>query len=148
MQLKFSFKKVVTPTIVLYVPQIRTNLVSRPVFNKNGLNWQFKSDKFVHTKVGMYVGKGYLANNLFKLNVMVVDAINMNKNASTYIVDSFSLQHARLRHVTNRCLYKMVNFCMLAKCDVNIHNKCEVCTESKFARQSFKSIQERSNEFI
>ena len=40
----------------------------------------------------------------------------------------------------------MVNLNLLPKFDVNIHNKCEVCTESKFAKQNFKSVQERSNE--
>ena len=39
----------------------------------------------------------------------------------------------------------MVSLNLLPKFDVNTHNKCEVCTESKFARQSFKSVQERSN---
>ena len=42
----------------------------------------------------------------------------------------------------------MVSLNLLPKFDVNTHNKCEVCTESKFARQSFKSIQERSNELL
>ena len=42
----------------------------------------------------------------------------------------------------------MVNLNLLPKFDVNTHNKCEVCTESKFARQSFKSVQERSNELL
>ena len=42
----------------------------------------------------------------------------------------------------------MVNLNLLPKFDVNTHNKCEVCTKSKFARQSFKSVQERSNELL
>ena len=33
----------------------------------------FESDKFVLTKGGMYVGKGYLIDGLFKANVAVVD---------------------------------------------------------------------------
>ena len=96
----------------------------------------------------MYVGKGYLAEGLFKLNVLVTNTINNNKNIYAYIVDSFVLWHARLGHVDNRSIYRMVNLNLLPKFDVNIHNKCEVCTESKFARQSFKSVQERSNELL
>ena len=42
----------------------------------------------------------------------------------------------------------MVNLNLLPKFDVNINNKCEVCTESKFSRQSFKIVQERSNELL
>ena len=33
----------------------------------------FESDKFVLTNDGMYVGKGYLVDNLFKANVAIVD---------------------------------------------------------------------------
>jgi len=33
----------------------------------------FESDKFVLTKGGMYVGKSYLVDGLFKANVAVVD---------------------------------------------------------------------------
>ena len=32
----------------------------------------FESDKFVLTKNGMYVGKGYLVDGLFRANVTVV----------------------------------------------------------------------------
>jgi len=56
----------------------------------------FESDKFVLTKGGMYVGKGYLVDGLFKANVTVVDKksvylysklINKNKS-STYLLES------------------------------------------------------------
>ena len=33
----------------------------------------FESDKFILTKGGVYVGKGYLVDGLFKVNVAVVD---------------------------------------------------------------------------
>ena len=37
----------------------------------------FELDKFVLTKGGMYVGKGYLVDGLFKTNVAVVDKKNL-----------------------------------------------------------------------
>ena len=146
--LKFTSGKVVTLTDVLLVPEIRKNLVSGPILCKKGFKLVFESDMFILTKAGMYVGKGYLTEGLFKLNVLVTNTMNNNKNTSVYIVDSFVLWHARLGHVNNRSIYRMVNLNLLPKFDVNIHNKCETCTESKFARQSFKSVQERSNELL
>ena len=146
--LKFTSGKVVTLTDVLHVPEIRKNLVSGPILSKKGFKLVFESDRFILTKAGMYVGKGYLTEGLFKLNVLVTNTMNNNKNTSVYIVDSFVLWHARLGHVNNRSIYRMVNLNLLPKFDVNIHNKCEICTESKFARQSFKSVQERSNELL
>ena len=146
--LKFTSGKVVTLTDVLHVPEIRKNLVLGPILSKKGFKLIFESDRFILTKAGMYVGKGYLTEGLFKLNVLVTNTMNNNKNTSVYIVDSFVLWHARLGHVNNRSIYRMVNLNLLPKFDVNIHNKCEICTESKFARQSFKSVQERSNELL
>ena len=146
--LKFTSGKVVTLTDVLHVPEIRKNLVSGPILSKKGFKLVFESDRFILTKAGMYVGKGYLTEGLFKLNVLVTNTMNNNKNTSVYIVDSFVLWHARLGHVNNRSIYRMVNLNLLPKFDVNIHNKCEICTESKFARQSFKLVQERSNELL
>ena len=146
--LKFTSGKVVILTNVLHVPEIRKNLVSGPILSKKGFKLVFEYDRFILTKAGMYVGKGYLTEGLFKLNVLVMNTMNNNKSTSVYIVDYFVLWHARLGHVNNRSIYRMVNLNLLPKFDVNIHNKCEICTESKFARQSFKSVQERSNELL
>ena len=146
--LKFTSRKVVTLTDVLHVPEIRKHLVSGSILSKKGFKLVFKYDRFILTKAGMYVGKGYLTEGLFKLNVLVTNTMNNNKNTFVYIVDSFVLWHARLGHVNNRSIYRMVNLNLLPKFDVNIHNKCEICTESNFARQSFKSVQERSNELL
>ena len=61
---------------VLHVPDIRKNLVSGPLLIKKCFKLTFESDKFVLTKGGMYVGKGYLADGLFKPNVMVTNDKN------------------------------------------------------------------------
>ena len=124
--LKFTSGKVVTLTDVLHVPEIRKNLVSGPILSKKGFKLVFESDMFILTKAGMYVRKGYLTEGLFKLNVLVTKTMNNNKNTYVYIVDSFVLWHARLGHVNNRSIYRMVNLNLLPKFDVNIHNKCGV----------------------
>ena len=57
---------------VLHVPEIRKNLVSGSLLSKKGFRLVFESDKFVLTKSGIYVGKGYMSNGLFKMNVMTI----------------------------------------------------------------------------
>ncbi|XP_049354726.1 uncharacterized protein LOC125819306 [Solanum verrucosum] len=79
--LKMTSDKVVTLNMVLYVPELRKNVVSIPVLTKNGFKCVFVSDKVVLSKNEMYVGKGYLTEGLFKLNVIAVD---MNKNSASY----------------------------------------------------------------
>ena len=54
---------------LLYVPDIHKNLVSCSLLSKNGYKLVIEFDKFVLTKNGMYVGKGYMSNGLFKINI-------------------------------------------------------------------------------
>ena len=126
--LKFTSGKIVTLVDVLYVPEIRKNLVSGPLLSKRGFKLVFESDKFVLTKAGMYIGKGYLADGMFKLNVMVSNAMNTN-NASVYIADSFDIWHARLGHINNKLIHRMVFLGLLPKCDIDLKHKCEICVE-------------------
>ncbi|CAL8118819.1 unnamed protein product [Prunus armeniaca] len=67
--LKMISGKEVILNNVLHNPEIRKNLVSRSLLSKNGFKLVFESDKFVLTKNGMYVGKGYLTDGLFKMNL-------------------------------------------------------------------------------
>ncbi|KAL3328276.1 hypothetical protein AABB24_035749, partial [Solanum stoloniferum] len=71
--LKMTSSKVLTLDNVLHVPTIRKNLVSVAVLVKNGFKCVLVSDKTVISKNEMFLGKGYLTEGLFKLNVMVVD---------------------------------------------------------------------------
>ena len=48
------------------------NLISESILSKKSFRMVFKSDKFVLTKGGVYVGKCYLIDGLFKANVAVV----------------------------------------------------------------------------
>ena len=91
MLLKFTSGKVVTLTDVLHVPKIRKILVSGPILSKKGFKLVFEYDRFILTKAGMFVEKGYLTEGLFKINVFVTNTINNNKNTSSYVVDSFYL---------------------------------------------------------
>ena len=124
------------------VPDIRKNLVSGPLLSKKGFKLMFEYDKFVLTKGGMYVGKGYLVDGLFKLNVMVTNDNNKDK-VFAYMVDSYNLWHSRLGHVNSRSLYIMVHLGIIPKFEIDFKKKCEVCVESKFSRQSYKYVQER-----
>ncbi|RVW52240.1 Retrovirus-related Pol polyprotein from transposon TNT 1-94 [Vitis vinifera] len=56
--LKMTSGKELTLTNVLYVPEIRKNLVSGSLLNNHGFRLVFESNKVVLSKSGMYVGKG------------------------------------------------------------------------------------------
>ncbi|VVA36638.1 PREDICTED: retrotransposon, partial [Prunus dulcis] len=96
--LKFTFGKVLTLLDVLRVHEIGKNLVYGPILSKTGFKLVFESDKFILTKGGLFVGKGYLADGLFKLNLTGNDAFNNINKVSVYFAESSNIWHARLGH--------------------------------------------------
>ena len=70
--LKMTSGKNLTLKNALYVPEIHKNLISGSLLNKHRFRMVFEADKVVVSKSGMFVGKGYVSNGLFKLNVMIV----------------------------------------------------------------------------
>ena len=77
--------------------------MSRSLLSKKGFKLVFVSDNFIVTKNGMYVGKGYMSNGLFKMNVMTVvppiKNINNKNTSSAYMLKSSNVWHGRLGHV-------------------------------------------------
>ncbi|KAJ9539459.1 LOW QUALITY PROTEIN: hypothetical protein OSB04_032192 [Centaurea solstitialis] len=131
------------------------NLISGPVLSNKGFKVVIESDKFVITKGGVYVGKGYLNEGLFKLNTINNPLNNyaiMNKTEadvsaapSMYMLDISHLWHSRLGHVNYRSLQRMMNLNMLPQTFNEQDNKIHV--ESKCTSYSHKSV-EKSNEVL
>ena len=147
--LKMTSGKELTLNDVLHVPEIRKNLVYESLLSKKGFKLVFVSDNFILTKNGMYVGKGYMSNGLFKINVMTVvpptKNINNKNTSSTYMLESSNVWHGRLEHVNYDTLRRLINMECLPKFKIDPNHKCEICVESKLIRTSFHSI-ERSSE--
>ena len=98
--LKITSGKEVILTNVLYVTEICKNLVSGSLLNSHGFQMVFESDKFILSNSGMYVGKWYIRDGMWKLNVMNVIKSNMNKvRSSLYMLDSSNRWHVRSGHV-------------------------------------------------
>ena len=108
--LKMTSGKELTLTNVLYGPKIRKNLVSGSLLNNHGFQLVFESNKFVLSKSGMYVKKGYMSDGMWKLNVMTIIESNMNKaNTFNYILKSSNLWHGRLGYVNYDTLCRLIN---------------------------------------
>ncbi|KAJ0462893.1 putative RNA-directed DNA polymerase [Helianthus annuus] len=141
--LKMTSGKELTLTNVLYVPEIRKNLVSGWMLNKFGFRLVFESDNFVLSRCGMFVGKGYALNGMFKMNVMVV---NQNKkmneiSTSTYMIESSNVWNGRLGHVNFNSLRRLIKLNLTPTFYIDSDHKCETCVESKLTRSSFKSVE-------
>ena len=85
--LKMTSIKVLNLNNILHFTTTRKNFVSIALLVKNGFKCVLVSDKVVTRKNEMFIGKSYLNEGLFKLNVMVVDSINENPT-SVYLLES------------------------------------------------------------
>ena len=123
--------------------------MSGSLLSKKGFKLVFVSDNFILTKNGMYVGKGYMRNGLFKMNIMTIvppiKNINKNSTSSAYMLESSNVWHGRLGHVNYDTLRRLINMECLPNYKIYPNHKCEICVESKLTRTSFQSI-ERSSE--
>ena len=70
--LKMTPIKELTLENVLYVPEIHQNLVFGSMLNSHGFRMLFQSGKFVLSNSRMYVGKGYMSDGMWKLNLMTI----------------------------------------------------------------------------
>ena len=146
--LKTTFGKELTLNDVLHVPEIRKNLVSGSLLRKKGFRLVFESDKFVIAKSGVYVGKGYMSNGLFRMSVVTIVSDFNNKNTSSaYMLEFSNIWHDILGHVNFDTLRKLMNLELLPKFNIDANHKCEACVESKLTLGSFHNI-ERSNESL
>ena len=68
-QFVFTSKKSVTINDVYYVLEVRKNLISGFLLNKFGFKQVYEADKFILSKESVFMGKGYAASDMFKLNV-------------------------------------------------------------------------------
>ena len=123
--------------------------MSGSLLSKKGFKLVFVSDNFILTKNGMYVGKGYMSNGLFKMNVMTVvppiKNINNKNTSSAYMLESSNVWHGILGHVNYDTLRRLINMECLPNFKIDPNHKCEICVEYKLTRTSFQSI-ERSSE--
>ena len=111
--MKLTFGKDLILSGVVHVPSLTKKLIYGLVLSKKGFKLIFELDKVVITKGGVFVGKGYLHEGLFKLSVVNNDvAANVYKNkadsssaSSVYMIDlPFYLWHSRLGHVNFRSI--------------------------------------------
>jgi hypothetical protein len=83
-ELYFTSKQKLSLVNVFHIPEIRKNLVSASLLSKKGFKIVFESDKIIVTKSGMFVGKGYSYDDMFKFSINVIII-------SAYMVESTSL---------------------------------------------------------
>jgi hypothetical protein len=118
---------------VLYVPNIRRNLISVPILDDKGYSVKFKSRR-VYTSRGKISVKGTKEDNMYFLKVDNKRSISDYVNVSN---DDSYLWHLRLGHINKDKLIRMNKSGLLP---TNISEKfaiCESCIKGKMTNKSF-----------
>jgi hypothetical protein len=133
-EINFTSGKTLILKDVMHVPDMKKNLVSGFLLNKAGFSQTIGVDLYTITKNGMFVGKGYATDGMFKLNV----DLNFNNNipTSVYSVCDFKIWHSRLCHVSMRAISNLSNLGIIPKFDFNKVEKCEFCSQAKITKKS------------
>ena len=141
-KLNFTSGRVLTLKDVLHTPSMRKNLMSSYLLNKAGFKQTMESDQYVITKKGLFVGKGYACDGMFKLNV----ESNKPSASSVYMLSSINFWHARLCHINSRYVGIMSSLGLIPRLTRNFE-KCETCSQAKITKRPHKSV-ERNTELL
>jgi hypothetical protein len=136
-ELQFTSGKKLILVNVLYVPEIRKNLVSANLLCKKGVKAVIESDNLILSTQGVFVGKWYSCDGMYKLS------INNINSGSTYIIESSILWHNRLIHLNFRSLKFMFKHGLISY-NHNHSAKCEICIQAKMTKKLFSRTNRNS----
>ena len=137
-EVKMSSGKMMILTNAFHVPDIKKNLVSANLLCKSGVKAIRESDKLILSKNGIFVGKGYATNDMYKLSI-----INKEVFGCAYIVDSSYLWHARLGHLNFKYLKFMSKHGMISY-KHDDEKKCEIFIQAKMTKKPFSKLDRNS----
>ena len=105
--------------------------MSRFLLNKAVFKQTMKSDNYVITKKGLFVGKGYACDGMFKLNV----ENNKASTSSVYMLSSINFWHAHLCHINSRYMGIMSSLGLILRLSKDFE-KCETCSRAKITKKT------------
>ena len=104
MEINFTSGQNLTLLNIFHVLEIWKNLVFASLLSKKGFKIVIEFDNVIVSKNGIFVGKGYNCDGMFKLSI---NAIN---NVFAYMIEfDYILWHARLGHLDFGSLKYMSN---------------------------------------
>ena len=138
-ELKFTSGHVLTLKDVLYTLSMRKNIMSSYLLNKAGFKQTMESNQYVISKKGLFVGKGYGCDGMFKLNI----ENNISSTSSVYMLSSVNLLHAHLCHINSRYVGIMSNIGLIPRLTKDFE-KCEACSQAKITKQPHKNVEKNT----
>ena len=109
--------------------------MSSVLLNKASFKQTMEFDNYVITKNGLFVGKSYACDAIFKLNI----ENNKAFTSSVYMLSSINFWHARLCHINSRYIGIMSSLGLIPRLSKDFE-KCETCNQAKITKKPHKSV--------
>jgi hypothetical protein len=110
--LKLTSKKTTRLKNVQHVSIIKKNLVSGSLLCRDDFKLVFESNKYVLSKYGNFVDKGYKNGGLFHLSLSE-NCNNIGNNITN--IDESNVWHSRLCHINFGCMARIANLSLILK---------------------------------
>jgi hypothetical protein len=143
--LKLTSEKTLSLKNVQHVPRICRNLISGSILCRDGFKLVFDSNKFIVSKFGLFIGKGYDNGGLFRLSV--IDDYNnvaSSISCSELNVGEAAVCHSHLYHINFDHIIRLSKFNLIPKIPIVRRSKCHACVQAKQPHKPFKSMEEKS----
>lgn len=91
------------------------------------------------TQENIFVRKGYVSEDLFKLNV--VSPTLSSSSSIALNVESCDTWYGRLGHINLDTIRRMMNLNLIPKSKIDHKSKYEVCVQAKQTHKPFKPVE-------
>jgi hypothetical protein len=141
--LKLTSRKVVQLKNVQHVPTINKNIVSVSLLCRDDFKLVFESNKFIVSKCGQFIGKGYVCGGLFRFSIS-----NFYNKSVNYIYDDINesdanVWHLHLCHLNFGSMSRLFSLSLISNLSIVKGSKYHSCAQSKQTRKPHKVVEER-----
>jgi hypothetical protein len=141
--LKLTSGKIVQLKNVQHVPSINKNLVSGSLLCRDGFKVVLKSNKFIVSKCGQFIGKGYECGGLFHFLVSDFCNKSVNNLCDGINESDASSWHSCLCHLNFGSMSRLSSLNLILNLSIVKCSKCQSCVQSKQPQKPHKAAEDR-----
>jgi hypothetical protein len=141
--LKLTSGKIMQLKNMQHVPSINKNLVSDSLLCRDGFKVVLESNKFVVSKCGQFIGKGYVCESLFHFSVSDFCNKYVNNICDGINDSAASVWHSCLCHLNFGSISRLSSLNLIPNLSIIKGSKCQSCVQFKRPQKPHKIVEER-----
>jgi hypothetical protein len=102
-----------------------------------------ESNKFVVSKCGQFIGKGYVCRGLFHFSVSDSCNKSMNNICDGINESDASIWHSRLCHLNFGSMFRLSSLNLIPNLSIVKSSKCQSCVQSKQPQKPHKATEDK-----